>query len=120
MEREVLDSVTVGYARLDLIERLLSAFADRKWLPSRSTLETVTLFAERWRLPMLKAQLMRLSGDFENAAEIFSAFGSLPYASRARIELAESRGVAPDPESVALLQRLGDIEYLESHQVSSG
>ena len=60
---------------------------------------------------------MRLGGDFEGAAEIFSAIGAIPYLARARVELAESRGVPPDRESVAVLKRLGDIEYLEAHSL---
>ncbi len=118
VDHAVLDSLSAGFGRIDLVERMLSTVADRKWVLSRSTLESVSQFASRWRIPLVKAQLMRLDGDFEGAAEIFSASGALPYLSRARIELAQSRGVAPDPESVALLQSLGDIEYLESHQVS--
>jgi class 3 adenylate cyclase/tetratricopeptide (TPR) repeat protein len=115
LERAVLDSVNFASERIDLIERLLSVLADRKWSASRSTVEGVTHYADRWYVPLLKAQLMRLVGDFAGAAEIFKASGALPYLARARIELAESRGVAPDPESVAFLQTLGDIEYLESH-----
>ncbi len=58
---------------------------------------------------------MRLDGDSEGAAEIFSAIGAIPYLARARVELAETRGVPPDSESLAVLQGLGDIEYLEAH-----
>ena len=117
MEREVLDSAKFGFARSDVVERLLSALSDRKWSVSRSTLDALRHHADRWRIPLLKAQLMRLDGDFEGAAEIFSAIGAIPYLARARIELAESRGLPHDRESVAVLKHLGDIEYLESHQV---
>jgi hypothetical protein len=117
MERAVLDAANFAYGRIDLIERLLSALADRKWSVSRPTVERVTQYSDRWRVPLLKAQLMRLVGDFAGAAEIFNACGAIPYLARARVELAESRGDQPDPESVAVLQRLGDIEYLEAHQL---
>jgi class 3 adenylate cyclase/tetratricopeptide (TPR) repeat protein len=117
MEHQVLDSMKFGYGRSDLVERLLSNLADRKWSFSRSDLDVLTSHFDRWRIPLIQAHLLRLQGDFERAAEIFGAIGATPYLARARIELAESRGIAPDPESVAVLQRLGDIEYLESHQI---
>lgn len=116
MEREVLESVNFSY-RVDLIERLLSALADRRWSASRSTIESLTQSSDKWRMPLLRAQLMRLAGDFEGAAEIFNASGAIPYLARARVELAESRGDQPDPESVEILKRLGDIEYLEAHHL---
>ncbi|GAC1511852.1 MAG: hypothetical protein NVS1B3_15220 [Candidatus Dormibacteraceae bacterium] len=117
MESGLLESVKLGLGRSDLIERLLSALADRKWPLAKAPTEAVTHYADRWRIPLVSAQLRRVNSDFEGAAEIFSTIGAIPLLARARIELAESRGVPPDPESVAVLQRLGDIEYLEAHQL---
>jgi class 3 adenylate cyclase/tetratricopeptide (TPR) repeat protein len=117
MEREALDSMRFGFGRSDLVERLLSTLADRQWSLSRSTLDALKHHADRGRIPLLQAQLLRLDGDFEGAAEIFSAIGAIPYHARAQVELADSRGVPPDRESVAVLKSLGDIEYLEFHQL---
>jgi hypothetical protein len=39
----------------------------------------------------------------------------VPYATRARIELARSQGRDPDPADVSTLRKLHDLEYLEIH-----
>jgi hypothetical protein len=63
----------------------------------------------------LEAQARRAAGQFERAIEIWEAAGAVPYAARARIELARSQGRGPDVADVAALRKLQDLEYLEIH-----
>ena len=115
IEREIVSGLSLGYGRSELIERLLSVLADRKVSLSESAVQAVTHYADRWRMPLVQAQALRATGDFEGAARIWVVAGARPYEARARIELAESRGEPPDPVSVGVLQALGDVEYLEAH-----
>ncbi|GAC1470270.1 MAG: AAA family ATPase [Candidatus Dormibacteraceae bacterium] len=117
MENAIHGAVKVSHVQIDLVERLLSDLVDRRWSVSPATVESVTRYSDQWHVPLLTAQTMRLVGDFEGAAEIFNASGAIPYLARVRVELAESRGHQPDAESVAVLKGLGDIEYLEAHQL---
>jgi hypothetical protein len=66
----------------------------------------------------LTAGALRAGRDFVGAAEIWAEAGARPYEARARIEHAQSRGVRPDPEIIEVLTKLGDIEYLEAHQLA--
>src|SRR3981081_4315467 len=111
---EVLVLIKVGCGRMDLFERALSALNDRGYRMDDSTLKAVRNYAHIHRLPLIKAHVLRAARDFSAAANIWAEAGARPYVARARIELAASQGVAPDPEMVALLRKLGDIEYLEA------
>jgi hypothetical protein len=42
-----------------------------------------------------------------------------PYQARARIELARAQGLQPDSNAVDVLRKMGDIEYLESHDLGA-
>jgi tetratricopeptide (TPR) repeat protein len=117
LESELLVSMKFGFGRMDLVERALSALNDRGYRMDDSTLKAVRNYAHIHRLPLIKAHVLRAARDFSAAANIWAEAGARPYVARARIELAASQGVAPDPEMVALLRKLGDIEYLEAHQL---
>ena len=117
MEREVLAGLKFGFGRMDIVERLLSALNDRGHTLAEATTVAVEDFADRWRMPLLKAQALRARRDFAGAERMWVGMGALPFAARARIELAQSEGAPPDPEAVALLKGLGDLEYLESHSL---
>lgn len=118
MEREVIEALKVRHGRFDLIERLLSVLNDRAYSISDSTLSTVEHYADLWGIPLLKAQVLRGRRNFASAAGIYAKAGAVPYEARARIELAQAQGTRPDPEAVEILRKLGDIEYLESHDLA--
>jgi hypothetical protein len=117
LEFELLVSMKFGFGRMDLVERALSALNDRGYRMDDSTLKAVSNYAHTHRFPLIKAHVLRAARDFSAAANIWAEAGARPYEARARIELAASQGVAPDPEMVAVLRKLGDIEYLEAHQL---
>jgi class 3 adenylate cyclase len=117
MEREMLTSRHFGFGRIDIVERTLSALVDSGYTIADSTVATLNDFAVRMNLPLLRAGVLRAGKHFAEAAQIWADSGAKPYEARARIELAESQGVRPDPEMVEVLRKLGDIEYLEAHQL---
>lgn len=119
MEHELLEGLSFGFGRVDVLERVLSALNDRRYAIAEPTVAAVARYAERAHIPLLKAQALRAGRDRAAAASIFAQLGAAPYAARTRIELDESRGMRPDPEAVKTLQRLGDIEYLEAHQLET-
>jgi len=119
MEREVLAGLNFGFGRMDIVERVLSALNDRRYSIAEPTVAAVARYAQREHMPLLKAQVLRAGRDCAAAASIFAEVGAVPYEARTRIELDESRGMRPDPEAVKTLQRLGDIEYLEAHQLET-
>jgi class 3 adenylate cyclase len=118
-EQKLLELMKVGFTRVEFMERVLSALTDHGHSVAAPTLDAVQQHAERWGLPLLKAQVLRAKGDFAAAAEIFADAGATPYEARARIEGAQSDGLQPDSGAVDLLRSLGDIEYLELHQLGS-
>ncbi len=119
VERELLELMKVGFARADLMERGVSALTDHRHSIVQPTLEAVRQHVEHLEMPLLKGQVLRAQGDFEVAARIFADAGARPYEARARIERALSDGLQPDSAAVDLLRSLGDIEYLESHQLGA-
>lgn len=119
IEDEVLAALRSRHGRIDLVERLLSRLSDRGYPVAESTLASVDRFADRARLPLLQAQVLRAKGDFTGAAKIWASRRAAPYEARARIELAQSQGQQPDAEMVAVLGRVGDVEYLDSHHLNA-
>jgi len=109
----------VGFARTQLMERDLSVLNDHRHSIAQPTLEAVRLHVQRLEIPLVKAQVLRAQGDFEGAARIFADAGAKPYEARARIERAQSDGLEPDSGAVDLFRSLGDIEYLELHQLGA-
>ncbi len=119
MEREVLAALKFGFGRVDVVERVLSALNDRRHPIAEPTLAAVARYAQREQIRLLQAQALRAGRDFAAAGSIFAEVGAEPNAARTRIELDESRGMRPDPEAVTTLRRLGDVEYLETHQLET-
>jgi hypothetical protein len=119
LEQEVLTSIAHGYARADVIERLLSIINDSGRRMPRSTVEAILAWTDSWGLPLVKAQALRAAGDFTGAQRIWAEVGAVPYDARARIERAQSQGEQPDPGAVSVLRAIGDIEYLEAHQLGT-
>jgi tetratricopeptide (TPR) repeat protein len=117
IERQILVSLNFGFARLDMVDRALSALNDRGHA-SPSTVALLHEYAVGGNVPLLTAGALRAGRDFVGAAEIWAEAGARPYEARARIEHAQSRGVRPDPEIIEVLTKLGDIEYLEAHQLA--
>ena len=118
VERELPEFMSRGSGRMDVIERQLSALNDHRHPFAPTSLQTLDHYLDRWgRPPLIKAQVLRAHGDFEGAAGILGEIGPRPYEARARIELAQSRGLKPDPDNIAVLRKLGDVDYLESHQI---
>jgi hypothetical protein len=97
------------------IERPLATIVDRRIPIRRETIDALLERSIRRRQPLLEAQARRAAGQFERAIEIWEAAGAVPYAARARIELARSQGRDPDVADVAALRKLQDLEYLEIH-----
>ena len=118
IEQSVLRALKRGWGRPDTIERALSFLNDQGCTIADSTITAVTQDAWASNIPLLQAQRLRAQRDYASAAEIFASAGALPYEARARIELARKAGIAPETRPVAILRDLGDIEYLEAHQLS--
>jgi len=119
LERELLELTKRGFARMELMERGLSALNDHGHLIAQPTLDAIRQHVERLEIPLVKAQVLRAQGELAVAARILADAGAKPYEARVRIEQAQSDGIQPDPAAVDLLQSLGDIEYLESHQLGT-
>ena len=117
IEREIGAALKTAWGRADVVERMLSALNDQGHLFAASTLDFVEEFAEHWHAPLVRAQSLRARHQFELAAALWAGMGARPLEARARIELAASQGVEPPPESVRLLEQLGDIQYLEAHDL---
>jgi class 3 adenylate cyclase len=115
IERLMVTPIAPGQGAAARVERVLATFVDRGQPIRAETVSAILEMAEARRLPLLEAQARRAAGQFERAIEIWEACGAPPYAARARIELARSRGEPPDPSDVSVLRKLQDLEYLEIH-----
>lgn len=117
IEASVLKALKRGWGRLDVIERALSLLCDQGCTIAESTIKEVS--QHRWasRAPLVQAQVLRAQSDYASAAKIFASAGAVPYEARARIEIALKAGIEPEESPVAILRDLGDIEYLEAHQL---
>jgi hypothetical protein len=117
--RELPALMSRGTERADLLERALSTLSDHGQRLDEPTLHALRQRTHDWRIPLIEAQLSRAQGEFEAAATIFAQIGAKPYEARARIELAQAQGTQPDSNAVDVLRKLGDIEYLESHDLGA-
>jgi class 3 adenylate cyclase/tetratricopeptide (TPR) repeat protein len=117
--RELPALINRGTGRADLLERALSTLNDHGQRLDEPTLHALRQRTHDWRIPLIEAQLSRAQGEFEAAATIFAQIGAKPYEARARIELAQAQGTQPDSNAVDVLRKLGDIEYLESHDLGA-
>jgi class 3 adenylate cyclase/uncharacterized protein len=115
IERLMLTRYAFGQGGEGKIERPLATIIDRRIPIRRETIDALLERSIRRRQPLLEAQARRAAGQFERAIEIWEAAGAVPYAARARIELARSQGRDPDVADVAALRTLQDLEYLEIH-----
>jgi class 3 adenylate cyclase/tetratricopeptide (TPR) repeat protein len=119
LEAELPKLMKRGTGRVDLLERDLSILNDYGHPIDGAVLRTLRQRVEEWKIPLLEGQLLRAEGEFGAAAAVFARIGAKPYEARARIELARSRGTQADPQAVELLRKLGDVEYLETHQLGT-
>ena len=108
----------LGYARVDLIERSLAAMNDAGHAIDAALLDALDQYAETWKAPLVKAQVLRARGDFAASADLSAVTGDLMNEARARIELARAEGSPPDEKWTVVLREAGDIEFLESRQVA--
>ena len=115
IERLMVTPFAFGQGGETKIERPLSTFVDRHIPIRRGTIDALLERALRRHQPMLEAQVRRAAGQFERALEIWEPAGAVPYAARARIELALSQGRDPDSADISTLRKLQDLEYLEIH-----
>jgi tetratricopeptide (TPR) repeat protein len=114
IERMMITPLAGGQAGEAKVERMLATFVDRAHPIRPETIRAILDRAMARRLPLLEAQARRAAGQFDHAIEIWSRSGALPYAARARIELAQSRDQAPAPTDLAIIQKLQDLQYLET------
>ena len=117
IEATVLKALKRGWGRLDVIERALSLLNDQGCTIAKSTIEAITQHGWASSAPLVRAQVLRAQREYAGAAEIFASAGAVPYEARARIELAQEAGLEPEERPVAVLRELGDIDYLEAHQL---
>jgi hypothetical protein len=117
--RELPALINRGTGRADLLERALSTLNDHGQRLDEPTLQALRQRTQDWRIPLIEAQISRAQGDFAAAATIFAQIGAKPYEARARIELARAQGLQPDSNAVDVLRKMGDIEYLESHDLGA-
>jgi class 3 adenylate cyclase/tetratricopeptide (TPR) repeat protein len=117
IERLMVARMGLGQGEHPRVERMLSTLVDRGQPLRQETVTRILEYAIQKQLPLLEAQARRAAGEFSRAIELWEACGAVPYAARARIELAHGSGQAPDPGDVATIRRLGDLEYLEIHNL---
>jgi class 3 adenylate cyclase/tetratricopeptide (TPR) repeat protein len=118
IERGMLTRLDLGQGSDLRVERVLSTVVDRRQPIRSETITSILDHAVSRGLPLLEAQARRAAGQFERAIEIWEGSGAVPYAARARIELARSRGHEPDAGDVSTLRTLQDLEYLEISQLA--
>lgn len=115
IERLMAMPTSIGQGAGARVERVLATFVDRGQPIHAQTISAILESAKARRLPLLEAQARRAAGQFERAIEIWDACGALPYAARARIELARSKGEPLNPADISVQRKLQDLEYLEIH-----